>query len=346
MNKKLLKQNFIRCDKCGKSVIKGRTEDHICELKYFNYRLKFKITSSINDAIKQNFNITDKSIITAELEKEITKFRLTKPAINNPIAKKIQLSENQILSHKTVDEVFQQQQISELISRDEYSKWNKFEKNTHRIFFNDIFYDSYFTKNQIIHLANGVGETQLNKLVSKLQRTKYLSDDEWLYLIRSIENLLPEYGPEKISDILETSPLPHSIGKVENIFNVINNLSQNIQNPIIRLRNEGAVFIIEPLVIKNERYYQILTIRQRDQQGKSSIVGHLGSNGHFYKNIQFKVPIVPTIQLILKWNNNINDAIAYFGLNTGECSICGRQLTDKTSIKIGIGPICRRSLQI
>lgn len=345
MNKKLLKQNFIRCDKCGKSLPKGRTEDHTCELKYFNYRLKFKITSSINVAIKENFNITDKSTITPELAKEITKFRLSKPVNNHPLVKKIQLSENQILSHKTVDEVFQQQQISELISRDEYSTWNKFEKNTHRILFNDTHFDSYFTKNQIIHLANGVGESQLNKLVLKLQRTKHLSNEEWLYLIRSIENLLPRYGPEKISDILETSPLPHSIGKVENIFNVIDNLSQNIQNPVIRLRNEGAVFIIEPLVIENERYHQIITISQRDQNGKSNVVGHLGSNGHFYKNIHFKAPIVPTIQLILKWNNNIHGAIAYFGLKTGECSICGRQLTDKTSIKIGIGPICRRSLQ-
>lgn len=346
MNKKLLKQNFIRCENCGKSLLKGKIEDHNCELKYFNYRLKFKITSSLNVAIQENFNVTDKSTISPELAKEITKFRLSKPLIHDSIVKKIQLPPNLILSHKNVDELFQQKQFSELISSDEYSKWNIFDKKIHRIYFNDTYYDSYFTKNQIIHLANGVGESQLNKLISKLQRTKNISNEEWLFLIQSIENLLTKYGPEKISDILETSPLPHTIGKVENIFNVINDLSKNLQNPVIRLRNEGSVFIIEPLVIKNERFHQIITISQRDQIGKTRIVGHLGSNGHFYRNIQFKAPIIPTIQLILKWNKNIHEAIAYFGLKTGECSICGRQLTDKTSIKIGIGPICRQNLNI
>lgn len=31
-----------------------------------------------------------------------------------------------------------------------------------------------------------------------------------------------------------------------------------------------------------------------------------------------------------------------YGLSTGRCCICSRELTDETSVKEGIGPICRR----
>jgi len=348
MSKKLLKQNFRRCEKCGKSLSKRSNSGHICKFLYFNYRLKHGITENLNlnILIKREFNITDKSIVSPTLKMEIDKFVMAKQNREIKNHSKIILAKNQILSNREINDVFQQPLVSELLTKDDFSTLEKFKKKKHRIFFNDSFIDSCFTKNEIIHIGNGVGEKKITDLVAKLKKKEALTNDQWIFLIQSIENLLQKYGPNLLLNILNMSPLPHSIGKIDNIFNVINNLSQKIQNPIIRLRNQGIIFILEPLVINNDRYKNILKISQKDQKGNSNLVGHIGSNGHFLKYSEYKSPIIPTLQLILKWNSNINEAIAYFGLKTGECSICGRQLTDKTSIKFGIGPICRQNLNI
>jgi hypothetical protein len=347
MSKKLLKQNFTRCEKCGKSISKKVDSSHNCKYLYFNYRAINGITenSDRNISIKRQFNLNDNSIISPILKIEIDKYLTENPIREVPIHSKIILAENQNLSTKDLSEVFQPPTLSELLSSDDFIfTFGKFKNKKHRIFFNDSFTDSCFTKNQIIHIANGVGEKKITDLVVKLQKKENLNNSQWIFLIQSIENLLEKYGPDLISNILNMSPLPHCIGKVHNIFNVINELSKTIQNPVIRLRNEGAVFILEPLVINNDRFKNILKISKKDQQGKSYLVGHIGSNGHFLKNSEFTSPIIPTLQLILNWNSNMKEAIAYYGVETGECSLCGRKLTDKTSIKIGIGPICRQSM--
>ncbi len=347
MSKKLLKQNFTRCEKCGKSIDKKSNSNHNCKYRYFNYRLLHGITenSNRNISIRRKFNVTDKSIITPSLNIEIEKYLAENPIRDVSIHSKYLLAENQNLSTKNLFEVFQPPNLSELLSSEELIfTLGKFKNKKHRIFFNDSFTDSFFTKNQIIHIANGVAEKNITDLVVKLQKKENISNSQWIFLIQSTENLLEKYGPDLILNILNMSPLPHAIGKVHNIFNVINTLSKTIQNPVIRLRNEGAVFILEPLVIKNDRFKNILKISRKDQQGKSITVGHIGSNGHFLKHSEYTSPIIPTLQLIIKWNSNMKESIAYFGLKTGECSLCGRKLTDKTSIKIGIGPICRQNM--
>ena len=157
MNKKLSKQNFNRCETCGKSILIKASRVHICKFRYFNYRLNFSITASTNEAIRKKFNINDNNVITDKIAKEINTFRHTIPITNSVNINKFRLPKNQILSLKSIDELFHQKEFSELISAEDYSANNKYGGNNHRIHFNDTFYDSYFTKTQILHLANGVG---------------------------------------------------------------------------------------------------------------------------------------------------------------------------------------------
>jgi hypothetical protein len=347
--KELLKQNFTRCEKCKRSILKRDINSHSCgKLTYFNYRIKndIIIESATNIKIKYKFNLTDRSILTAELEKEISEFIISPPEPEPKKIKTIRFPNDQTLNNSIVDEIFQHPQILNQIDFiDNYSN-SDFQINNHQINFNNSHYESYFTKSQILHLANGVSEKKLNLLATKILNNSSITDEEWIFMIKSVENLLHTYGKEMIAEILELSPLPHCIGQVENIFNVLHQLSFSNENPMIRLRNEGMVYLLEPFVLKKVRYNQIISIKKIGQDGKTETIGHLGSNGNFYKNIKYPHPIFPTMQLILKWNNNVSQAIAYYGIDTGECSICGRKLTDKTSIKIGIGPICRIGLII
>jgi hypothetical protein len=44
-------------------------------------------------------------------------------------------------------------------------------------------------------------------------------------------------------------------------------------------------------------------------------------------------------------NENLLQLAKLFGHSTGQCSICGRELSDKISIERGIGPICEQRLK-
>jgi len=46
------------------------------------------------------------------------------------------------------------------------------------------------------------------------------------------------------------------------------------------------------------------------------------------------------LQLFIRIANKPKEAILNYGLETGECSECGRKLTSSESIRLGIGPVC------
>ncbi len=52
--------------------------------------------------------------------------------------------------------------------------------------------------------------------------------------------------------------------------------------------------------------------------------------------------IIPVLQVFARISKDTKKAFLNYGLETGECSICGRELTDSESIRRGIGPVCRQ----
>jgi len=52
-----------------------------------------------------------------------------------------------------------------------------------------------------------------------------------------------------------------------------------------------------------------------------------------------------TLSLLEDANENLIKLAQLFGHETGQCSICNRELSDKKSIQLGIGPICLKRLQ-
>ena len=68
--------------------------------------------------------------------------------------------------------------------------------------------------------------------------------------------------------------------------------------------------------------------------------GYYGSfrpNGDFYPTGQCKQEFLDQLQAV---EDGGMEAVARIGIATGICGICGRTLTDETSIANGIGPIC------
>ncbi|XOV94276.1 MAG: DUF6011 domain-containing protein [Bacteroidota bacterium] len=48
----------------------------------------------------------------------------------------------------------------------------------------------------------------------------------------------------------------------------------------------------------------------------------------------------PILEMFTRFSKNPRKMIINYGHETGECSICGRKLTDKESVRRGIGPVC------
>ena len=97
--------------------------------------------------------------------------------------------------------------------------------------------------------------------------------------------------------------------------------------------SKRAKFYADGLVISTSRHPDTLYVVEIDNdvyQGK--IV-----NGNFQAVADANPTTLPRLRKIAE---NPRDAAVAYGRETGICSCCGRELTNKTSIEMGIGPIC------
>jgi len=68
-------------------------------------------------------------------------------------------------------------------------------------------------------------------------------------------------------------------------------------------------------------------------------VGSLDEQGYIMTKLEkFKPQLHMFYETISAGNINI-----YSGVETGNCDLCGKELTHPTSLRIGIGPICAKN---
>ena len=83
------------------------------------------------------------------------------------------------------------------------------------------------------------------------------------------------------------------------------------------------------------RWHGFIFVNDAAEYGKGKRYGMQGP-GEKYRG-----DIIPELTLIL---NNRLEAMAKYGKLTNKCSNCGRKLEDAESVRIGIGPVCRKNL--
>lgn len=84
------------------------------------------------------------------------------------------------------------------------------------------------------------------------------------------------------------------------------------------------------------RFANVLVVKNKTTGNR---VLTLSRNG-FVKPENYAREIIPVISLFIRSGNDFTKAIIHYGLQTGECSIWGRELTDDKSIRLGIGAVC------
>lgn len=162
---------------------------------------------------------------------------------------------------------------------------------------------------------------------------------------------LNKYGPEMLSFVICLPPLPFKAIDATQIFNELDKRKTNQVFPLIRISYKNDKNITEKLVISfysekkegnRQRFNNILVIKNKTT-GKRLF--KISRNGLIIPDSDAK-QIKPILQLFVRFSQDTKKFILNYGLETGECSICGRELTDSLSIRRGIGPSCYNNLYL
>lgn len=98
-----------------------------------------------------------------------------------------------------------------------------------------------------------------------------------------------------------------------------------------KVRTEHFDFSLAPDAGANSGFIYVKSHDTKEYMGKISPEG---------KFIGYQTPAA-TLTLLMEVCENPLEAAVKFGMKTGECSCCGRELTNGLSVELGIGPICR-----
>jgi hypothetical protein len=156
---------------------------------------------------------------------------------------------------------------------------------------------------------------------------------------------LEKYGSELLSFVISLPALPFKAFDATQIFAAMDKRSNFQDFPILRIvykndsgHNEKIQIAFFAFNENNKRikHSDVLTIKN-NTTGQTLM--RITRDGRVCPENNAK-QIIPIIQLFHRFSKDTKSAILNYGLETGECSICGRELTDALSLKRGIGPIC------
>ena len=204
-----------------------------------------------------------------------------------------------------------------------------------------------FSDFEAFSICSGLDNRHAKHIAQKYFRAKDLEPDVFVEAHQIATKTLEKYGSRLLSYIITLPPLPFKAVNATQIFSELDKRRKTQDFPIIRIpykneKNETEKIYIsyfaEKLESGRKRNDNILTIKNQTT-GKRLM--KVSRNGIVIPDKVAK-QIVPVLQVFVRFSKDTKKAILNYGLETGECSICGRELTNSESIRRGIGPVCRQ----
>jgi hypothetical protein len=217
----------------------------------------------------------------------------------------------------------------------------EFNKSNRRVLnFEDEQIETYITDFEAFSICNGLKNT-LAKRICKLffsgETSPYIEFEAHKLAIETIN----KYSENLILHLLTLPKLPFNTKNAKQVFSQLDKKKNLSENPSFRLLflNEKVQFSFYSEIVNDSKviFNNVAVVKSKTN---NQILFLIGKNGKC-------VPIAkdrnlsPMIQVFLSQTNHLSDSILFYGLQTGECSVCGRPLSDPESIRLGIGPICR-----
>lgn len=131
---------------------------------------------------------------------------------------------------------------------------------------------------------------------------------------------------ERMMNKLEENSVKVDLSRIREMFEVA--VSNGHQKPIYRA--EGLKISLAPATGRNAGALYVVVIDDDAYQGKVE--------GVTFKAV--REAAASTVDALQRIAANPMEAAVRYGQKTGKCSCCGRKLTNKVSIEMGIGPIC------
>jgi len=288
--------------------------------------------------------------IDTEIEKKITELSKKKDLPTKEQAKEIQ--------EETLFHTHKQTPTSNSIP-EEINDGNPFFNNTidiisdsnifakrkvRNVVYEDISVDTIFTDFEAFSICYGLSDGHTRFIANKWFKTQEYNAD--VVEAHSIAmNTLEKYGTKLLSFIIGLPPLPFKALDVKEIFSELDGRKHRSSFPVVRILFKNAKGDDERIQISfyaedgqdgKVRFENVLTVRN-NSTGKP--IMKITRDGRIIPEPYTK-NIVPIIKLFIQFSKDTERMILNYGLETGCCSICGRELTVEESIRRGIGPVC------
>ena len=288
--------------------------------------------------------VTRNSKIDPKLEGQI--IDLHKGKIEVP--KKIDNEEFQVSSTSELPEDFGiinpfEHELQEIITEGDH--FSNRQKRT--ITFKESAVETVFSDFEAYTICMGLDNRHAKHIARKYFKTNEQEENEQFEAHNIAMSALEKYGGKTLTFIISLPPLPFKAVNATQIFSELDKRRKKQDFPILRITYKNANDQTEKIQISyyaektekgRKRIDNVLTIKNRSTGQQLMRVSRSG----------IVIPennakqIVPVLQVFVRFSKNTKQTLLNYGLETGECSICGRELTDSESIRIGIGPVCRQ----
>jgi hypothetical protein len=239
---------------------------------------------------------------------------------------------------------FQHEQQEIISDRDLFSNRQK------RILtFQDSEVETVFSDFEAYSICMGLDNRHAKHIARNYFKTNEQMENDQFEAHGIAMSALDKYGGKTLTFIISLPPLPFKAVNATQIFSELDKRRKKQDFPILRITFKNAQNQTEKIQISyysekfengRRRNDNVLTIKNRSTGQQLMCVSRSG----------IVIPennakqIIPVLQVFIRFSKDTKQTLLNYGLETGECSICGRELTDSKSIKIGIGPICRQDL--
>jgi hypothetical protein len=153
-----------------------------------------------------------------------------------------------------------------------------------------------------------------------------------------------KYGTEMISYVISLPALPFMAVNATQVFTELDKRKES-KFPILRIVYKNKLglkqkihiyYYAEKAKLGRQINKNILVVKN---QTTNQIVMKISRSGIVLADSSAR-EIVPILQLFIGFSADTKKFTVNYGLETGECSVCGRELSDSKSIRRGVGPVC------
>jgi hypothetical protein len=219
-------------------------------------------------------------------------------------------------------------------------------REKHIILNENLSVESFLTDFEAFSICNGLKDGYYKKLSQKF--FSGVKDSETLFNGHQIAmQTIQKYGRELIFHLISLPPLPFKATNTHQIFSELDKKKSMTHDPVIRLlfenENEKIQFSFYKKPESNPgAYYSNVIVAKC--KSKNEVLFLLSRDGRIVPQSKSR-NVGPIINTFISYSKDLGRHILHYGLVTGECSICGRILSDPDSVRIGIGPVCRDGMR-